>query len=73
MTVIEAKVKRWGNSLGIVIPSEAVEKENIEENSNIKLIILKDSKEVLKRTFGIAKHIKKTGQQFKDDARRELY
>lgn len=73
MTVIEAKVKRWGNSLGIIIPSEAAEENNLKENKNIKVIILKDSREAFKKTFGIAKHIKKTGQQFKDDARKELY
>lgn len=74
MTVIEAKVKRWGNSLGIIIPSEAVEKENIRENSNIQIIILKDSKEAFKKTFGMLKgKITKPTQQIKDELRRELY
>ena len=51
MTVIEAKVKRWGNSFGVVIPIEVVEKEKIKENQTLKLILLKDSKEVFKKTL----------------------
>lgn len=74
MTVIEARVRKWGNSLGIIIPSETVETDQIKEDENVKILIMKDSKRVLKATFGIGKgKIKKSGQQFKDEARRELY
>ena len=74
MTQIEAKVKRWGNSFGVVIPREVIDKENIKEDQNISIIILEDSKKVFKETFGIGKgKLKKSGQEFKDEARRELY
>ena len=53
MPVIETKVKRWGNSLGIVIPSEVVDKKNIRENDNIKILIMRDSREAFKKTFGL--------------------
>jgi len=74
MTIIETKVKKWGNSFGVVIPSEVIVAKQIKENEDIGVIIIKDSRKVLRDTFGIGKgKIKKTGQEFKDEARRELY
>ena len=40
---IEAKVKRWGNSFAVIIPSEIVIKEGIKENDIIRVIIIKDN------------------------------
>jgi len=74
MEVIETKVKKWGNSLGIIIPSNTIEARNIKENDNVKVLILKDSRKVLQETFGMLKgKIKKPTQQIKDELRRELY
>lgn len=74
MAVIETKVKRWGNSLGIIIPSEAVANKKIKENQNISIIILEDSRKAFRETFGIGKgKIKKTAQEIKDELRRDLY
>ena len=74
MPVIETKVKRWGNSLGIVIPSETVDRKNIRENDNIKILIMSDSKEVFKKTFGLLRgKLTKQTQQIKDELRRDLY
>jgi len=74
MTVIEAKVKKWGNSFGVVIPIEIVEAEKIKENDSLKLIVLRDSKKAFKETFGLLKgKITKPTQQIKDELRRDLY
>ena len=74
MQIIETKIKKWGNSLGVVIPSEAVEKGNLKENQNIRILIPSNSQKVLKETFGIGRgKITKSAQQFKDEARAELY
>jgi len=74
MTLIDAKVKRWGNSFGIIIPSETILTKKIKENQNIKIIILEDSRKVLEETFGSLKSkLKKSSQQMKDEARRDLY
>lgn len=74
MNLIETKLKRWGNSIGIVIPKETIEREHLIENKNVKFLIIKDSKKALKETFGIAKgKIKKSSQQIKDELRTELY
>ena len=53
MSVIETKVRRWGNSFGIIIPNEIVDRENIKENDNIKILIMRDSREAFKKTFGL--------------------
>ncbi len=74
MTVIKAKVKRWGNSFGVIIPIEVIEKEKIKEEDKIRLIVLKDSREAFKKTFGMGKgKLTKSAQQFKDEVRRDLY
>ncbi|MBI2629064.1 AbrB/MazE/SpoVT family DNA-binding domain-containing protein [Candidatus Pacearchaeota archaeon] len=74
MAVIETEVKKWGNSFGIVIPKETIERENIREKMKIKIIIVKESRKALKSSFGIGKgKIIKSGQQIKDELRRELY
>ena len=74
MTVIDVKVKKWGNSFGVVIPKDIIESEDIKEDENVRLIVLKKSARAFKETFGIGKgKVKKSGQEFKDEARRELY
>ncbi len=74
MTIIETKVKRWGNSFGVVIPIEIIEKEKIKEDDSLRFIVLKDSKKVLKKSFGLLKDkITKPTQQIKDELRRDLY
>lgn len=39
--VIEVKTKKWGNSIGIIIPSEAVERLNIKPEEEITIEIVK--------------------------------
>ncbi len=74
MVTIECKLKRFGDSLGLVIPIEIINKENIKEGDILRLIILKDSKKAFTGTFGMFKgKLKKTGQEFKDECRRDLY
>lgn len=73
MAEAEAEVRKWGNSLGIIIPKETVKKENIREKEKIRFIIVRDSN-VLKETFGMVKgKWKKSAQEIKDQARKELY
>ena len=74
MTNIEVKVKKWGNSLGIILPSYTIESNKIKENDRINIIVIPDSKKALNETFGLLKgKLKKSGQQIKDELRRELY
>ncbi|MEK6888907.1 MAG: AbrB/MazE/SpoVT family DNA-binding domain-containing protein [Nanoarchaeota archaeon] len=74
MTQGEAKLKRWGNSFAIVIPVDIIQKEKLREDDHVRFLLLKDSRKVLRETFGMLKgKLKKSGQQLKDELRRELY
>ncbi len=76
MTEINAEIKKWGNSFAIIIPSDFIEKEKLREKQKIRLLLMRkrESIKALKETFGMLKgKTNKTGQQFKDEARRELY
>ena len=71
---INAELKKWGNSLGLVIPAETVAREGWKEKEKVRLLVIKDSREAFAKTFGIGKgRIRKTAQQMKDEARKELY
>lgn len=41
MKEITCRAKKWGGSIGIVIPKDIVEKENIKPNEEIKIAIRK--------------------------------
>ena len=64
---IEVKAKKWGDSIGVIIPKEIVEQEKIKPNDKLNIIIAK--KADLSRFFGTLK-TKKSTQEMKDDARR---
>ena len=67
---IEATVKKWGNSFGIVLPKEIVEKEGLKENKKIVISIIK--KADLSDIFGSLKgKIRMSGQKMKDLSRKE--
>ena len=67
---IEVTVKKWGNSFGIVLPKEIVERENLKENKKIMINIIK--KADLSDIFGSLKgKIRMSGQKMKDLSRKE--
>ena len=65
MIEINAKTKKWGNSLGILLDKNSVKKANLKENEKIKIILLKN-KNVLKETFGTLKFKKSTEQMMRE-------
>lgn len=46
----KARLKRWGNSFGIIVPKEIVEKEGLKEGEEVDLSVRKASR--VKRLFG---------------------
>lgn len=73
MAQLEAVVRRWGNSFGILLPREVIKSEGLKENARVSVILVRRS-DALKRAFGsLAKKTKLTGQQVKDVSRVELY
>ena len=67
---IEVKTKKWGNSIGIIIPIETVEKFNIKPEERIVVEISKEFN-ILKEMFGTMRS-KKTAKQIIDETRKEL-
>ena len=62
----EAIVRKWGDSIGLIIPKDIVEREKIKPNSRVKFEVVKVSD--ISDTFGKLKR-KISGQEFKDLAR----
>ena len=69
MIEVEAKVRKWGRSFGVVIPKEKAIDEDIKENEVVHLLIGKRTN-VLKETFGTLK-LKTTTQEILDESDRE--
>lgn len=63
---IEVIPRKWGNSIGIILPKEAVEEEGIKLNKKILIRVMKPTN--IKHLFGSLKR-KMTGQEFKDMVR----
>mgnify|MGYP001572606249 FL=1 len=55
MEKINATVKKWGNSFGIILPKNVIETQELKEGSDIELIIHPKNKTKVKDIFGILK------------------
>ena len=68
---IEVKTKKWGNSLGIVIPYILVERLKLKPEEKITIEIT-HKENPLKELFGAFKHNKKSTKQMIGESRKEL-
>ncbi len=67
MSEVIVTARKWGNSIGVTLPSETVEEEKIKPNDKV---VLKVKKVVpIKELFGLAK-FKKSAQKIKDELRK---
>ncbi|MBI4451721.1 AbrB/MazE/SpoVT family DNA-binding domain-containing protein [Candidatus Woesearchaeota archaeon] len=66
MAEVEAVTRRWGNSLGVIIPKEVVDEERLQENQHVILDLHRVTD--VRRLRGLVK-FKKTAQQLKDEMR----
>ena len=73
MIEVEGKIKKWGNSMGLLLTKEAVAKENLKEGDKVKALVTK-KKNPLEETFGImtfsrpiAKILKEVDKEAWDD------
>ena len=67
---IELKAKKWGNSIGIIIPSEIVTKLNLKPESKVLVEIEGKKENVLKEMFGATnskKSASKIIKKFRED------
>jgi len=73
MIECDTVTRKWGNSIGVTIPKDVLDKEHIKEDEKIKIIIIKPN-QALKKTFGMLKgKWKKSTDEIKSDMKKELY
>ncbi|MEK6824981.1 MAG: hypothetical protein AABX12_02155 [Nanoarchaeota archaeon] len=60
---IEVKLKRWGNSMAVIVPNRLIEDRKLKENETIVIEVVK--KADISHTFGSIKR-KLSGQEFKN-------
>ena len=66
MEVFDAIPKQWGNSIGITIPKEILEKEHITLQRRTRFLVIGAAMEDVKKSFGSLK-FKKPTQQIMDE------
>ena len=71
MIEVEAKVRKWGRSLGVVIPKDKIRDEKIKEDETISLLTTKKPN-VLRETFGTMK-LKRSTDEILRESDKELY
>ena len=71
MVEIKTKLRKWGNSLGIVVPQSVVKDGGIQEGDKVIAIVLKEGN-VLRDMFGKVKFRKST-QKMMGEINAELY
>lgn len=74
MAEYEITLRKQGDSLGAVFTKDIVEALKLKENQKIHVIIMPQSSDTFKKTFGMLKgKLKRTAQEMKDDIRTGLY
>ncbi len=73
MIEIEAKIKRWGRSFGIIIPMDKMREEDIGENEIVNVVVHRKKNPFLDN-FGVLKgKIKRTTKEILDESDRESW
>jgi len=62
MEQFQAIPKKWGNSIGITIPSDIIKQEHIKPQKKVIILIIGDTRKKLEDVFGSLKLKKKTQQ-----------
>ncbi|MFO8016081.1 MAG: AbrB/MazE/SpoVT family DNA-binding domain-containing protein [Candidatus Woesearchaeota archaeon] len=65
MIEVESQLRKWGRSMGVVIPKDAVIHEDLKTGDRIELLILKKSN-ALKETFNTLKFKRSTDEILKE-------
>lgn len=78
MEQIITKVKKWGNSFGIILPKKIVDTENLKEDVEVTITVQPHHKTTVGDLFELAKKhplpkLKKTTQELMDEVDEELW
>ena len=72
MIEVEAKLRRWGRSFGVVVPMDVVRKERLVEDEDVRILISKKKKNPFAKHFGSFK-FKRPIQEILDEGDRESW
>ena len=67
MVEIEVKTRKWGSSIGVVLPKELVDEIGIKPDETIRIDVRKPVK--VKDVFGMFPNWKRSTQEIKDELR----
>jgi len=66
MMEIKAKTKKWGNSIGVIIPKDVIRRQNIKPDQEITLMITNKPITKGKDIWGTMKFNKSTEELMRD-------
>ena len=67
MIELRTKIRKWGNSFGVVVPQKAVLGEKVKEGDEVVILIKKDEEDnILKEMFNTFKFKKSTSKIMKE-------
>ena len=67
MIEIKTKLRKWGNSFGVLVPQRDIENSDINEGEEVVVLLKKEDKvNVLRETFGTHKFKKPVKQLMKE-------
>ena len=72
MHAFETTPKQWGNSLGITIPKDVVDKEQLSPGKRVRVLVITDKRSELRKVFGSLK-LKMPTQKAMEEIDREYY
>ncbi len=62
---VETKIRKWGNSYGILLPKNIINEQNLTEN-DLVIINIASKKQDLSKLFGFCKFKKSTKEIMKE-------
>lgn len=65
MSQLEARIRKWGNGYGILLPTEELRRANLKENDRVVLILQK--KKQLEQLFGLCHFTKPVAQLMQEN------
>ncbi|MFH1587850.1 MAG: hypothetical protein ABIA76_00750 [Candidatus Diapherotrites archaeon] len=68
----EAKLKTWGNSIGVVLPKKELEKENLSADSKVRVVVFPAKKLTVGDIFGKLENWKKPASRIMKEIDEEL-
>lgn len=72
MIEYETKLKKWGNSMGVIIPKERVRKEKLREEQTVRVIVNPIRSVKVKDIFGKLKEWKSSTRGISRKANKEI-